>query len=121
MKKVMIVDDDQTMASLLETLLKLDGYEVTRAGSAHTFLGQVESEAPDLVLLDVFLSDRESYDLVKELRSHEDASVAQLPVIMTSGMELSSKCRDAGANDFLLKPYDPEQLLQVIHINLNSG
>lgn len=121
MNKVMIVDDDQTMVSLLETLLELDGYKVARAGSANGFLENVESEAPDLVLLDVFLGDRESYELVEALRSHEKTSVAQLPVIMTSGMELSSKCRDAGANNFLLKPYDPEKLLQIIKANLNNG
>lgn len=121
MPKVMIVDDDRTMVSLLETLLKLDGYEVARAGSAQAFIDQLEAESPDLVLLDVFLRDREGLEIVSDLRAHKNASLARLPVIMTSGMELSSKCRDAGADDFLLKPYDPEQLLQVIKANLKTA
>ena len=114
MSKVLVVDDDRTMVSLLKTLLELDGYEVVQAGTANRFWEQLEQEHPDLVLLDVYLQDQDGFDLVRELRNRSDTSVAQLPVIMTSGMEVSSKCRDAGADDFLLKPYDPEQLLDKI-------
>ena len=120
MSKVIVVDDDQTMTSLLQTLLELDGYQVVKAGSADAFYEKLESEKPDLVLLDVFLEDDEGLDVLKNIRNHEDASIAQLPVVMTSGMELSSRCRQAGADDFLLKPYDPEHLLTIIKANLKG-
>lgn len=120
MAKVMVIDDDKTMSSLLETLLKLDGHEVVLGGSGIQFMEQVQRAQPDLILMDVFLQDAEGYDLVRSLRSQEDASVAQLPVIMTSGMELSYECREAGADAFLLKPYDPDHLLQVIQTNLGA-
>ena len=121
MSKVIVVDDDQTMTSLLQTLLELDGYEVAKAGSAEAFYEKLHSEDPDLILLDVFLEDGEGLDILKEIRNHQDASIAQLPVVMTSGMELSMKCRDAGADDFLLKPYDPEHLLDIIKRNLKDA
>lgn len=120
MSKVIVVDDDQTMTSLLQTLLELDGYEVAKAGSAEGFFEKLMSEEPDLVLLDVFLEDGEGLDILKEIRNHQNASIAQLPVVMTSGMELSRQCRDAGADDFLLKPYDPEHLLDIIKRNLTG-
>jgi DNA-binding response OmpR family regulator len=121
MTKVMIVDDDRTMVSLLQTLLELDGFQVVQAGSAQSFVDQVQDERPDAVLMDVFLSDREGYDLVRELRQAQDTSLAKVPVIMTSGMELSIQCQQAGADAFLLKPYDPEQLLRVIHDHLDGA
>lgn len=121
MSKVMIVDDDRTMVSLLQTLLELDGYQVVQAGSAQSFLDRIESEEPDVVLMDVFLDDREGYDLVRALRQNQLASLANVPVIMTSGMELSTQCMQAGADAFLLKPYDPEQLLRVIHDHLDGS
>lgn len=121
MPTVMIVDDDKTMSSLLETLLHLDGYEVIRAGAPVDFLARVENERPDLVLLDVFLQGGvEGYSLVRQLRAHPSEHLANLPVIMTSGMEVSTECSQAGASAFLLKPYDPEQLLQIIQANLAS-
>ena len=121
MSKIIVVDDDQTMISLLQTLLELDGYDVAKAGSAEACYEKLESEAPDLVLLDVFLEDGEGLDVLKSIRNHQNASIAQLPVVMTSGMELSSRCREAGADDFLLKPYDPEHLLDIIKANLKDA
>lgn len=121
MSKVLVVDDDRTMVSLLKTLLQLDGYEVVLAGTAQSFWERLEENQPDLILLDVYLQDEDGFELVEELRARSDASVAQLPVIMTSGMEVSSRCRDAGADDFLLKPYDPEQLLDKIRGYLGNA
>lgn len=121
MSKIIVVDDDQTMVSLLQTLLELDGYQVAKAGSAQAFYEQLDHEQPDLVLMDVYLEDDKGLDILSEIRAHPDASIAQLPVIMTSGMELSSKCRQAGADDFLLKPYDPEHLLDMIKNNLKGA
>jgi CheY-like chemotaxis protein len=120
MAKVMVIDDDATMASLLETLLKLDGHEVVKGESVQRFIEQVHQAQPDLILMDVFLQDAEGYDLVRSLRAQENSSLAQLPVIMTSGMELSYECREAGADAFLLKPYDPDQLLHMINKNLGA-
>lgn len=121
MSKVLVVDDDRTMVSLLRTLLELDGYEVALAGTAQSFWEQLDEHQPDLILLDVHLQDQDGFELVKTLRNRSDTSVAQTPVIMTSGMEVSSKSRDAGADAFLLKPYDPEQLLDRIRSYLGEG
>lgn len=118
MPKVMIVDDDRTMVSLLKILLEMDGYEVVNVTHGSDFLPNVRDEKPDIVLLDVFLTNMDGKELVAEVRKSEDFS--DLKVIMTSGMDLAEQCSKAGADAFLLKPYTPEQLMQVLQENLEN-
>ncbi len=113
---VMIVDDDRTMVTLLTTLLELDGFRVVQAGDAGSILQRIEAEHPDLVLMDVFLKNQDGVELVRAMR--KQPTLALLPVVMTSGMDVSEKCMAAGANSFVLKPYDPEVLLQTIRDQL---
>lgn len=121
MPTVMIVDDDQTMTSLLSTLLQLDGYDVIQASTRDVFLNHVADGVPDAILMDVFIGETDGLELVQQLRASTRRELADVPVIMTSGMDLADRCEQAGANAFLLKPYDPEQLLGVIHKQLGDG
>lgn len=118
MPKVMIVDDDRTMVSLLKILLEMDGFEVVNVTHGRDFLPKVREEKPDIVLLDVFLTNMDGKELVAEVRKSEDLS--DLKVVMTSGMELAEQCANAGADAFLLKPYTPEQLMNVLQDNLEN-
>lgn len=121
MSKVLIVDDDRTMVSLLRILLEMDGFEVVNINMGGQLIEKVRFEKPDLILMDVFLSDTDGKDMLMELRNTSD--LADVRVIMTSGMDLADQCMDAGANAFLLKPYTPEQLMKMIQDNLppNGG
>ena len=119
MAKVLLVDNDATTVSLLKILLELDGYGVTVCSVPGEVLAAVSSEAPDVVLMDVFLSGGDGLELLRRMRA--TPGMERIPVVMTSGMELSEECARAGANGFLLKPYPPEQLSQVIKKNLDHG
>ena len=116
--KVMVVDDDRTMVTLLRTLLELDGYQVVQPTNAASVLESIVAERPDLVLMDVFLKGHDGIDLVRGLRKLPE--LAQTPVVMTSGMDVSEQSLAAGANSFMLKPYDPEVLLQTIRSQLGQ-
>jgi CheY-like chemotaxis protein len=116
--KVMVVDDDRTMVTLLRTLLELDGYQVVQPKNAASVLESIAAERPDLVLMDVFLKGQDGIDLVRGLRKLPE--LAQTPVVMTSGMDVSEQSLAAGANSFMLKPYDPEVLLQTIRSQLGQ-
>ncbi len=116
MTKVMIVDDDRTMVSLLRTLFELQGYQVLTALDRDTLLASLRSERPAVVLMDVFLSGLDGLDLLRQVRAAPD--LTEMRVIMTSGMDLSESCLRAGANAFLLKPYSPDQLFELIERNL---
>jgi CheY-like chemotaxis protein len=116
--KVMVVDDDRTMVSLLRTLLELDGYQVVQPKNAASVLESIAAERPDLVLMDVFLKGHDGIDLVRGLRKLPE--LAQIPVVMTSGMDVSEQSLAAGANSFMLKPYDPDVLLRTIRSQLGQ-
>ena len=107
-KKVMIVDDDLTMNSLLKTLLELDGYIVVQATHGDIVVSTALSEKPDAVLMDVYIAGANGMELLREIRRHPE--LRRLPVIMSSGMDMEAESRSSGANAFILKPYPPEQL-----------
>jgi CheY-like chemotaxis protein len=119
MSKVLIVDDDRTMVSLLKILLEMDGFDVSNISMGAQLIERVRVEKPDLILMDVFLSDADGKEILTEIRNTTD--LADLKIIMTSGMDLSDQCMDAGANAFLLKPYTPEQLMKTIQQNLPTN
>jgi DNA-binding response OmpR family regulator len=107
-KKVMIVDDDRTMNSLLKTLLELDGYAVVQAHHGDMVVSTALAEKPDAVLMDVYIAGANGMELLREIRRHPELRL--LPVIMSSGMDMETESRSSGANAFILKPYPPEQL-----------
>jgi CheY-like chemotaxis protein len=117
MAKVLLVDNDSTTVSLLKILLELDGHTVVDCSLATHVLEMIAQEAPDLVLMDVFLTGGDGLALLRQIR--QDPSTARLSVVMTSGMELSEQCAQAGANGFLLKPYAPEQLAKTMKQSLD--
>ncbi|HEY44368.1 MAG TPA: response regulator [Anaerolineae bacterium] len=118
MPKVFIIDDDQTMVYLLRTLLEMDGFEVAEVRDWDAILETVEVENPDLVLMDYFLPDLDGLELLTQLRA--DPNLAQVRIVMSSGMDVSDQCIAAGADAFLLKPYTPEQLVEVIKENVGE-
>ncbi len=119
MARVMIVDDDGNMVSLLKTLLEMDGYQVSHVAHKDAILPAIEQERPEVVLMDIFLADVDGVDLLRRLRSSPE--LKHVRVIMTSGMDLEDRCKEAGADGFLLKPYSPDQLISLIQENLGEG
>jgi CheY-like chemotaxis protein len=113
--KVMLVDDDRTMRTILKTLLELEKYNVVVWDALPTsdILEQIRAEKPDLVLMDVHLREINGLDILHELRLAEP-QIAETRVLMTSGMDLRDQCKTAGADGFLLKPYMPDELMQQI-------
>ncbi len=118
MSKLVIVDDDRTMVSLLTTLLEMEGHLVVRASGTQDLQSILNSDRPDLIIMDVFLTDGDGVEFLNSLRASE--SHADIPVVMSSGMDLEERCTANGANGFLLKPYTPEQLIETINNVLGS-
>ena len=115
MLKVMLIEDDKTMLSLLSTLLKMEGFQVVQLTTEQTvadLIASLHREKPDLTLVDVHLQNASGIDLVTNLRKDPDFDT--LRILMTSGLDTSDECKQAGANDFILKPYMPDELIQRI-------
>jgi DNA-binding response OmpR family regulator len=109
----MLVEDDATMQAVLRTLLEIEGYQVAMASAKlplDDLIQSIRDAKPDVLLLDVHLRDFTGYDVVQRIRS--DADIASSRVIMSSGMDVKDRCMAAGADDFLMKPYMPDELIK---------
>lgn len=116
MPKILLAEDDPTMLSLLRTLLRLEGFETVALGDQDNLLDAIYREHPDVILLDVHLAQGNGVDLLRQIRL--DQQLDRVLVIMQSGMNLAEECRAAGADDFLVKPYMPDTLIQAIKSGL---
>jgi DNA-binding response OmpR family regulator len=112
MTKIMLIEDDPTMLSLLGTLLEFEGYEPIKLKKFDKILPEIEENKPDLVLMDVHLAQVDGIELLTEIRNQDE--LQGLKIIMSSGMDVSDECKEKGADAFILKPYMPEELINRI-------
>jgi len=119
MPKIMLAEDDHTMVTLLTTLLDMEGYQVVALSVNDDIFDAVRNDRPDVLLLDVHLPHTNGLDILDQLR--EDDATRDLKVVMTSGLNLELECKNHGADDFLLKPYMPDDLLSILKRNLNHS
>jgi putative two-component system response regulator len=109
--RILVVDDNASIAGLMSQLLTLRGYEVVTAASAEQAEAEVRRQAPDLVLSDVKMPGKSGYELCRELKS--DPATRLIPFVLITGLSDSSdklKGIEAGADDFLNKPVLAEEL-----------
>ena len=113
MIKLLIIEDDTTMVSLLKMFLGLEGYHVeTLSSDDDDIIKVAQNVEPDLIFLDVHFGKQNGFEVIKMLKKNSD--LKEIKIIMTSGMDLGEKCKKAGSDDFILKPYMPDELLKKI-------
>ncbi|MBM3667197.1 MAG: response regulator transcription factor [Actinobacteria bacterium] len=108
--KILVVDDEPQLRRALERALKLEGYEVALAADGVQALASVGGERPDAIVLDVLMPKRDGLEVCRELRARQDGT----PVLMlTARAAVSDRVDglDAGADDYLVKPFALEELL----------
>ena len=113
---LLVVEDDAGVRNLIATTLEAHGYRHVCAGTGRTAIAAATSQAPDIVLLDLGLPDMDGVEVVKSVRSW-----SQMPVIVVSARtEDADKIRalDAGADDYLTKPFSVGELLARIRTTL---
>src|SRR4051812_40813285 len=109
--RVLIVDDYEANLSALRLLLERQGYDVMTASNGRDALHVVHRERPDLVLLDVVMPEISGLEVCASLKTVVETSLT--PVVLVSAVQertLRLEGIDAGADDFLNKPIDPEEL-----------
>jgi adenylate cyclase len=110
--RILAVDDNKQNLSLLEKALAAAKYDVITAADGSTALTLIKSAAPDLVLLDVMMPGLSGYEVCKSIRANEATRL--LPVVMLTALsDVADRIRgiEAGADDFLSKPFNREELL----------
>jgi two-component system alkaline phosphatase synthesis response regulator PhoP/two-component system response regulator VicR len=122
-KKILAVDDERHIVRLVQINLQKEGYEVVTAGTGREALEKVESEKPDLIVMDVMMPEMDGFEALEKLKANPET--AQIPIIM-----LTAKAQDAdvfsgwqkGADLYLTKPFNPSELLTFVkRIFANQG
>jgi two-component system alkaline phosphatase synthesis response regulator PhoP/two-component system response regulator VicR len=114
-KKILAVDDERHIVRLVQVNLERAGYQVVTAFDGKEALKKVESEKPDLIVLDVMMPHMDGFEVLKRLKS--DDKTKNLPVVM-----LTAKAQDAdvfrgwasGVDCYLTKPFNPIELLTFV-------
>jgi len=112
MAKILIAEDDHTMVSLLQTLLKMEGFDVVVLDVDEDVPAAILRESPEVLFMDVHLGRHSGMDIVESIR--KNLKLVDLRVVMTSGLNMKEECLRRGANDFLLKPFMPDDLLKIL-------
>ncbi|HUP93929.1 MAG TPA: response regulator [Burkholderiales bacterium] len=109
--RILIVDDVALNVKLLADLLAVKGYEVLTAASGGEALERVRADNPDLMLLDVMMPGMSGYDVCETIRS--DPGTRMLPIVLVTALDASERVKglDCGADDFITKPINQQELL----------
>jgi two-component system phosphate regulon response regulator PhoB len=112
MTSVLVVDDDPTVLEIVETVLRSGGLDVDLQRCGRDGLRAAHEHPPDLAVLDVTMPDMTGLEVCRALR--EDAETADIPIILLTGrgqwLDVASGF-DAGADDYLVKPFTAQDLL----------
>ena len=123
-EKILVVEDEKSIAHFISTVLNNNGYEAMRARTGQEALSMVSSHCPDLIILDLGLPDMDGMDILRQLRSW-----SSLPVVVVSARSHERdkvNALDLGADDYLTKPFGTDELLARVrtairHTRTTSG
>lgn len=118
--KILVVDDDSAIGEMLQMLLEMNGYEVMVSEEPGKTEENILAHGTDLVLLDMLISGVNGTDVCARLRS--DETLEQVSILMMSALhDAGKRCKAAGADDFIAKPFEMDELLQKINRCLAKG
>ena len=114
MAKILVVDDAAFMRMRCSKLLTENGHEVIEAGTGREAVDQYKNTSPDAVLLDVTMPDMDGLSALKEIRAHD--SEAKVAMVTAMGQQsIVMEALQAGAKDFVVKPFDADRVLAAIN------
>lgn len=116
-KKILIVDDDPDILEPLTLLLEMNDYSVSAIHKGEETYAQIAAYKPDLILLDILMSGSDGRTICKQLK--KDIATKKIPIVMMSAHPSAKfDSENAGADDFIAKPFEVDELLKVIEKNI---
>ncbi|MEO8861753.1 MAG: response regulator [Ginsengibacter sp.] len=117
MSRILVVDDDIDILSVMEILLTMKGFEVEVTAKGENTFPKIKTFKPDLILLDVLISGHDGRTICRTLKSNEETM--HIPVIMFSAHPgAAATIAEYGADDFIAKPFDVTNLLKKVNYQL---
>lgn len=114
-KKILIVDDEPDILRATKVRLISFGYDVITAGNGEELFESIDKELPDLILLDLRLPGMSGDEICRKLKAYEKSK--NIPVVIftaSNDLNTSAIVKQSGADGYLIKPFDPEELLATI-------
>ena len=117
MPKILIIDDDISITELMKALVSVEGHQPTTVNDSTTAIDVANSVKPDLITLDLMMPGLNGFELCELL--HNDPRFANTPIIIISARddrESKERALEAGANDYITKPFGVDDLMQRIKV-----
>lgn len=122
MSKILVTDDDEAIVELIKINLELIGHEVITAENAIKSYALIQQENPDLIILDVMMPEVDGFTLAKRIRNNPEFENTPILMLTALGMlEDKVKGFDAGVDDYLVKPFEIEELKLRVRALLKRG
>lgn len=113
--RILVVDDIPDNSFLLKVLLEEEGYQVEVADSGQAALAKIAEEPPDLVLLDVMMPDMSGFEVTRQIRQNSRLPFIPILLITAYDQPKAAEGFEVGADGFLRKPIESEELLDRVH------
>jgi CheY-like chemotaxis protein len=113
MKKILVAEDDPGILEVIKIILEGEGYEIISTDDQETVHSLINDHMPKLILLDIWLSGYDGGKIAKHLKTKPETK--HIPIVMISANNETPKiAKEAGADDYLLKPFDIDDLLRIV-------
>jgi two-component system phosphate regulon response regulator PhoB len=121
MQRILAVDDDKDLLEVLQFILEDSGYEVDTLSDGHYLFDKIKAHTPDLILLDIMLGNLDGRQLCKDVKAKEETH--DIPVILVSASHnvAGSMNQNGAPNAFLEKPFNINELLDIIKVQLPAA
>ena len=118
-KKILVAEDDRAILEVVKIILEQEGYTTVFADKEDVIYKIIKEQKPDLMLLDIWLGGSNGGKIAKTIKS--DKQTQHIPIIMISANNETEKItREAGADDFLLKPFNIDDLLNIVRKHVKT-
>ena len=117
-KKILLIEDDLDISKIITYRLEKEKYQTLVSYDGKNGIQTVREESPDLILLDLNIPVISGYDVCRKIKKDKELKSIPVIILSASGLEASEKSMKCGADDYLLKPFEMEELLKMIEKHL---
>jgi DNA-binding response OmpR family regulator len=118
-KKILVAEDDRAILEVVKIILEQEGFSIIFVDKEDGIYKLIKEQKPDVILLDIWLGGSDGGKIAKTIKS--DKATKQIPIIMISANNETEKiAKEAGADDFLLKPFNIDDLLNIVRKHLKK-
>lgn len=115
----MVFDDDLSILEVIKIVLDENNYNVSTVSNFNAFKEEIKKGLPDLILLDAWMGDKDGSEIMEFLKKKK--LINKIKIVMISALsDVNQIAKSCGADDFLRKPFEINDLLKVVEKNLNS-